>query len=134
MSTIKDKIKRKNRNIPHELIASVVARYFDVTHDELFSSRQNKELISARRIAFYLMRTLSGIGASNIATNYNFDKALVIRDTLNVLKMMKTDKDFNTKYKEIKSKVFLKTNGLRKTVPVYPSHYGLKKIVKERNI
>lgn len=134
MSTIKDKIKRKNRNISHELIASVVARCFDVTTEELFSSRQNKELISARRIAFYLMRTLSGVGASNIATTYNFDKALVIRDTLNVLKMMKTNSDFNSKYKEVKAKVFLKTNGLRKKVPVYPSHYGLKKIVKERNI
>jgi chromosomal replication initiation ATPase DnaA len=134
MAKIKDKVKRKNRNISHELIASVVVRYFDTTHEELFFSRLNKEMIPGRRIAFYLMRTLSGIGISNIATAYNHDKNLVMRDTLLVLKLMKTNKEFNAQYKEIKAKVFLKTNGLRKNVPSYPSHYGLKKLIKERNI
>jgi len=134
MGKIRDKIQRKNRNIPYDLIEMVVCKYFDVEKEIIFIANKNRKYIPARRIGFYLMRTLSGIGISNIASIYNLERNIVMNDTLKAFNLIKKDKEFSTIYKEIKSKVFLKTNGLRKSVPVYPSHYGLKKLLKERNI
>lgn len=112
----------------------IVCRYFDVEKESIFIANKNRNYIPARRIGFYLMRTLSGIGISNIASIYGLEKNTVMSDTLKAFNLIKKDKEFSRIYKEIKSKVFLKTNGIRKSVPVYPSHYGLKKLIKERNI
>jgi chromosomal replication initiation ATPase DnaA len=134
MGKIRDKIQRKNKNIPYYLIEMVVCKYFDVEKESIFIADKSRKYIPARRIGFYLMRTLSGIGISNIATIYGLEKNIVMNDTLKAFNLIKKDKEFSKMYKEIKSKVYLKTNGLRKSVPVYPSHYGLKKLLKERNI
>ena len=58
--------KTEDTHVNTEYILSIVANYFDVTSDEILSSKRSQEISYARQIAMYLLREFTNMSLPKI--------------------------------------------------------------------
>lgn len=125
---------RTNMNISPDVIVRASCEYFDIDQETIWYDTTIRKYTAARRIIFYLVRTLSGYSAEKTAIEYGYD-IKTIEYHLGVMylkiKQKKEDKQWLS---DIKKKVFIRTNGIRKKMITRNEGYGLPKSKQLRRI
>ena len=87
-------------------IQQCVAKYFDLSIDDLKGKKRNAAITNARHIAFYLCRMMTDESYVRIGAEFgNRDHATAIHSFEKIKKDMETDKELVNKIIEIKSKI-----------------------------
>jgi len=81
-----------------EYILSIVANYFNLTSDEILSSKRTQEISYARHIAMYLMREFTGLSLPKIGRELGGRNHATI---LNGINNIKTSMERNEDTKKI---------------------------------
>ena len=125
---------RTNMNISPDVIVRASCEYFDIDQETIWHDTTIRKYTTARRIIFYLVRTLSGYSAEKTAIEFGYD-VKTIEYHLGVMylkiKQKKNDKQWLS---DIKKKVFIRTNGIRKKMITRNEGYELPKSKQLRRI
>jgi chromosomal replication initiator protein len=85
--------------VTSDLVMSVAAEYFDVTLEELVSSKRSRPLVNARQIAMYLCRELTELSLPKIGERFGGrDHSTVIHATNKIRDRMK---EHTTSYEQV---------------------------------
>ena len=80
------------REITPELIIQIVAEHFNITYDDIASSKKNQEIARPRQIAMYLCRKLTDVSLKSIGKYLgNKDHTTVMYGADKIEELMKTD-------------------------------------------
>lgn len=86
--------KTDDPHINTEYILSIVANYFNISSDEILSSKRTQEISYARHIAMYLMRECTGLSLPKIGKELGGrNHATIINGIRNIEQSMKTNED-----------------------------------------
>jgi chromosomal replication initiator protein len=125
---------RTNMNISPDVIVRASCEYFDIEVDRLFADTKERKYTNARRIAFYLMRILSGYSSGKTAEEYGYDIKTIDYHLGVINKKIKDKKEDKQWVEDIKKKIFIRTNGIRKKMITRNEGYGLPKSKQLRRI
>ena len=90
------------RKITPELIMDVIARKFDLTVDDLLSSKRNREIAGPRQIGIYLCREMTELSTTNIGRAFgNRDHTTVLHSCEKIADQIKNDLSFKKKVDEL---------------------------------
>ena len=96
------KLELKKRELTPEILAEKVAKYFDVTVDDLKSNARNQKVAKARQIALYLCRETLKMSYESIGEFFNKKHTTVIYSCRDVVgEKIKSDTDFKHTIDEI---------------------------------
>jgi len=90
--------KSDDPHVNTEYILSIVANYFNLTSDEILSSKRTQEISYARHIAMYLMREFTGLSLPKIGRELGGRNHATI---LNGINNIKTSMERNEDTKKI---------------------------------
>ena len=104
---MKDILKDSNEYIPTpESILSYVSRYYNVDESVVRGQQRNRDAVTARQIAMYLIRSMTSLSQENIGRYFdNRDHATVAYSLTQVEKKMKKDSAFAEVVKELKTNI-----------------------------
>ncbi|MBE7009976.1 MAG: chromosomal replication initiator protein DnaA [Ruminococcaceae bacterium] len=85
--------KSDDPHINTEYILSIVANYFNLTSDEILSSKRTQELSYARHIAMYLMREFTGLSLPKIGKEFGRNHATILNGIKNIKTSMENNED-----------------------------------------
>lgn len=104
---MKDILKDSNEYIPTpESILSYVSRYYNVDESIVRGQQRNRDAVTARQIAMYLIRSMTSLSQDNIGRYFdNRDHATVAYSLGQVEKKMKKDPAFAEVVKELKTNI-----------------------------
>ena len=83
-----------------EIIMTVSKRY-DITRDDILSSKRNSEIALARHICVYIARELTSLSQAQIAKALNRDRTTIISSEGVIKKKMEESSDFTMEINEI---------------------------------
>ncbi len=104
---MKDILKDSNEYIPTpESILSYVSRYYNVDESIVRGQQRNRDAVTARQIAMYLIRSMTSLSQDNIGSYFGHrDHATVAYSITQVEKKMKKDPAFAEVVKELKTNI-----------------------------
>ena len=86
--------KDEDPHVNTEYILSIVANYFNVTSDEILSSKRTQEIAYARHIAMYLIREFTNLSLPKIGQELGGrNHATIMHGIKNIESSMQTDSD-----------------------------------------
>lgn len=86
--------KTDDPHINTEYILSIVANYFNITSDEILSSKRTQEISYARHIAMYLLRECTGLSLPKIGKELGGrNHATILNGINNIKQSMETNED-----------------------------------------
>ena len=89
---LSNKIRRKQRSVGIEDIQKAVARHYDVSIEDLAAKTRQKKVVSARQIAMFLCRDMTGASLKDIGTIFGKrDHTTVIHACQTVKKLLLDD-------------------------------------------
>lgn len=86
-------------------IFTVVYRKYNVSKEDLLSSKRNKNIAQARHVAIYLIREILKMSTPSIGTVFNRDHTTVMSSIESVTKKIEKDQLFAVDIKELKKQV-----------------------------
>lgn len=99
---LKDIISQKSRRITISLIQEMVADYFEIDLDDLYSKKRTRNITIPRQVAMYLSRELTDSSLPKIGELFGGrDHTTVLHSCQRVREMMKDDLDFSKKVKDL---------------------------------
>lgn len=101
--SIKEFLNKNDETINTEYILSIVANYFNITPDEILSSKRTQEISYARHITMYLMRECTELSLPKIGQELGGRKHPAIHHGINNIKeSMKNDESTRKIIEELK--------------------------------
>lgn len=94
-----------NKEISVELIQDVVANYYNLSVDDLKSSRRTRNVAMPRQIAMYLSRTLTSNSLPKIGEEFNKDHTTVIHAFTKIQESIASDQALKTTIDNITKKL-----------------------------
>lgn len=95
-------ISQKSRRITISLIQEMVADYFEIDLDDLYSKKRTRNITVPRQVAMYLSRELTDSSLPKIGELFGGrDHTTVLHSCQRVREMMKDDLDFSKKVKDL---------------------------------
>ena len=92
--------------VTSDLIVSVTASYFDVTHDEICSASRSRPLVNARQIAMYLCRELTDLSLPKIGERFGGrDHSTVVFAVNKVKHQMKERETWYEQVRELTTRI-----------------------------
>ena len=89
---LSNKIRRKQRSVGIEDIQKAVARHYDVSIEDLAAKTRQKKVVSARQIAMFLCRDMTGASLKDIGMIFGKrDHTTVIHACQTVKKLLLND-------------------------------------------
>ena len=82
-------------------VLSAVSNKYNIDRDELFSKKRNSEIVKARNISIYLIKTLTDMTLVAIGRMFNRDHSTIVNSLSNVEKDIKSSSDFAHEIEEI---------------------------------
>jgi chromosomal replication initiator protein len=105
--TLKDIIyDNKNQEVTPQLIINIVAEHFNVTADDIISTRRNQQFVLPRQLVMYLCRELTSYSYDHIAkTLGNKDHSTIMHGEKKIAKDIQTNEEIKNKVETIKKLV-----------------------------
>jgi chromosomal replication initiator protein len=75
---LEDLIPESAQDIPAAVILEETSTYFGLTRDDLLSKSRSRPLTTARHVAMYLLRELTGLSLIKIGDEFNRDHTTVL--------------------------------------------------------
>ncbi|HTN35859.1 MAG TPA: helix-turn-helix domain-containing protein, partial [Arachidicoccus sp.] len=105
---LKNFIKTSYKEISIDDIQKMVASFYNVSYNDLFSKSRKQEIVQARQITMYLAKKFTNNSLKNIGTHFSGkDHTTVIHSCQTVENRMETDSGYREKFLEIQHKVQL---------------------------
>ena len=100
-------LKKSNDFAPTpKIIVSYICNYFNVDEDTLRGQSRSRDVVAARQIAIYLIRSMTNLSLDDIGKEFdNRDHSTVLYSIQQVEKKMKKDAAFAETVKEIKTNI-----------------------------
>ena len=107
IDSIKDIVNSEEpKKITPKLIIDEVAKYYNITPNDIFSKKRNKEIVTPRHVAMYLCRTMTDTALAEIGNIMGGrDHTTVIHGYENVEKELLTNEMLKNTIEEIKGKI-----------------------------
>ena len=104
---IRDMLKKSNDFAPSaKTIITYICAYCGVDEDTLRGQSRGREVVSARQIAIYLIRRMSGLSLEEIGREFgDRDHSTILHSLKKVEQQMRTDPAFAEKVKEITTNI-----------------------------
>ncbi len=97
--------------VTSDLIVSVTANYFDVTHDEICSASRSRPLVNARQMAMYLCRELTDLSLPKIGERFGGrDHSTVVFAVNKVKHQMKERETWYEQVRELTARIRQQAN------------------------
>ncbi len=104
---ISDVVSHKNRVLSVEYIQEVVAKYFDVTLDDLKGSRRSSDVVFPRQIAMYLCKNVAQISFPKIGQAFGKrDHSTVMHACEKIEKELKENSNTKLIVETVKNSLF----------------------------
>lgn len=98
-----------NQKLTSELIIKVVSKHFDITPEELKSSKRNRDIVFPRQIAMYLCREIANLSLPKIGDDFGGrDHTTVLHAYDKINNDMKTSPELATTIDDIKKDILRK--------------------------
>jgi chromosomal replication initiator protein len=104
MMIMKD-VKKTPRGLTMTRIISVVGKYYSVTPADMKSKSRKKEIVVARQISIYLIRTMLDTSLMEIGKEFNRDHSTVISSINKVEKSQEENININTAIIALRQKI-----------------------------
>ncbi|MBP3387059.1 MAG: chromosomal replication initiator protein DnaA [Clostridia bacterium] len=78
-----------------------VSNKYNIDRDELFSKKRNSEIVKARNVSIYLIKTLTDMTLVAIGRMFNRDHSTIVNSLSNIEKEIKSSSDFAHEIEEI---------------------------------
>ncbi len=88
-----------------EKIFAAVFRKYQISKEDLVSTKRNKEIASARHIAVYLIREMTEMSYPNIAKIFDRDHSTIITSCNRIEGMMQNDAIFSLEINDLKKEI-----------------------------
>lgn len=82
-------------------VLSAVSNKYKVDRNELFSKKRNSEIVKARNVSVYLIKTLTDMTLVSIGRMFNRDHSTILNSLSNIEKEIKTSAEFAHEIEEI---------------------------------
>lgn len=104
---IEDMLKKSNEYVPTpDIIINYIAKYYNLSPEDIRGQDRRRELTNARQIAMYLIRRMTSISLKDIGREFdNRDHTTVLHSLDKVEKMMHSDPAFAETVKEITTNI-----------------------------
>ncbi len=105
-TTLQDIVMRKEKMLTAENIQKTVARHFEISIEELKSSKRNKEILIPREIAMYLTRKITKNSLPEIKAKFGVKShATIINACKKIEKEIEKNPELREKIKEIEKEI-----------------------------
>ena len=92
-------------NVTVDKIFSAVYHKYGISREEIVGKKQNKEIVLARHISIYMVRTITEMSLPNIAKIFNRDHSTVLSSVRWVERKLKSEPLFPTELAELKKDI-----------------------------
>ncbi|MCA1713545.1 MAG: chromosomal replication initiator protein DnaA, partial [Actinobacteria bacterium] len=96
---------QSGREINVTLIQDEVARFFDITVEDLCSTSRSRQLVTARQIAMYLVRELTDLSLPRIGRAFNRDHTTVMHARDKITALMKERRAIYEQVQELTTRI-----------------------------
>lgn len=98
---LEDLLPQGSHEIPAEVILQETARYFGLRPDDLISKSRSRPLTTARHVAMYLLRELTGLSLIKIGDLFDRDHSTALHGITKIERMMQNREPIYRQVKEV---------------------------------
>ena len=82
-------------------VLSAVSNKYQIDRDELFSKKRNSEIVKARNVSIYLIKTLTDMTLVAIGRMFNRDHSTIVNSLSNIEKEIRSSAEFAHEIEDI---------------------------------
>ena len=103
---LKDLLNLSENMVKHDLIQTIVCKFFKISKNEMLSSRRSRYLVRPRQTAIYLTKILTSKSLPEIGREFsNRDHTTIIHSVKTIEKLKKDDVELRNNIENLKNQI-----------------------------